>query len=212
MDNGLNDARMEAVTRALLASGARRVLDLGCGGGALLTRLLQEARFSEIVGLDIAAAALARAAARLRADHGAQADRVVLLEGSYAVPDRRLIGFDAAAMVETIEHVDPDRLSTVERAVFACYRPRTVVLTTPNADCNALYARLVRGRRRADHRFEWTCARFEAWAAGVAERNGYEARFDGIGPRHPSYGSPTQMAVFARLEAPVGRARLAPTP
>ena len=35
----------------------------------------------------------------------------------------RLSGFDAAILVETIEHLEPDRLSVLERAVFRAMRP-----------------------------------------------------------------------------------------
>ena len=40
---------------ALRAAGARRVLDLGCGGGALLRDLLADPQFTEIVGVDVSA-------------------------------------------------------------------------------------------------------------------------------------------------------------
>src|SRR5689334_13992332 len=47
----LNEQRLAAVTAALRDSGARRVLDLGCGEGKLLRELLRDASFVEIVGM-----------------------------------------------------------------------------------------------------------------------------------------------------------------
>lgn len=47
---GLADQRMEAVVRVLKAAGAKRVLDLGCGEGRLLRRLLTDPFFEEFVG------------------------------------------------------------------------------------------------------------------------------------------------------------------
>ena len=77
-----------------------------------------------------------------------------------------------------------------------------VVLTTPNAEYNATWESLPAGHfRHRDHRFEWARAEFEAWAAGVAERHGYRVRFAAVGPEHPVFGPPTQMAVFSRATA-----------
>ena len=49
----LNDQRLGTVMAALRASGARRVLDLGCGEGKLLSELLKDRQFEQIVGLDV---------------------------------------------------------------------------------------------------------------------------------------------------------------
>ena len=49
----LNEQRFGAVVAALRASGAKRVLDLGCGAGSLLRELLKDKQFEEIVGMDV---------------------------------------------------------------------------------------------------------------------------------------------------------------
>ncbi len=197
----LNEQRLGAVVAALRASGAARILDLGCGEGRLLTKLLQETAASEIVGLDVSHQALRRARERLRLDRlpPAQAARLRLLQGSLTYRDERLAGYDAAAVVEVIEHLDPPRLAAFERVLFECARPGTVVLTTPNAEYNVKWETLPDGRfRHRDHRFEWTRAEFRAWADAVAARHGYTARFLPVGPDDPEVGPPTQMAVFTR--------------
>jgi 3' terminal RNA ribose 2'-O-methyltransferase Hen1 len=196
----LNDQRMQAVTAALKESGARRVLDLGCGEGRLLRELIRERQFTELVGVDVSHRALERAHDRLHLDDAAPKlrERVKLLHGSLLYRDRRLTGFDAAAVVEVIEHLDPPRLAAFEQAVFADARPSTVVVTTPNAEYNALFESLPAGRfRHGDHRFEWTRPEFQEWAEGIAERHGYEAAFRPVGPVDDEVGSPTQMAVFS---------------
>lgn len=181
--------------RELLRCGARSVLDLGCGGGELLLRLAGESQFERIVGMDISTDALLEARRLLRA---ADIRRVALLEASFAEPDARYAGFDAAALVETIEHVDAHRLSAVERTVFGSFRPRTVVMTTPNSEYNPIHGARGGAFRHPDHRFEWTRAKFRDWARGVAARNGYRVAFDDIGEPDASLGSSTQMAVFTR--------------
>ena len=197
----LRDLRMAAVLSALTASGARRVLDLGCGDGRLLAGLLTSAQFEEVVGVDASAAALERAARRLHLDEMAprQRHRVRLLQGALTYSDRRLAGYDAAVLMEVIEHLDPDRLGALEQAVFGAAAPATVVVTTPNAEYNAHYPDLPAGAmRHPDHRFEWTRAEFRAWAELVARRHGYAATFESAGPDHPQAGPPTQLAVLAR--------------
>src|SRR5206468_2557509 len=113
--------------------GASRVLDLGCGGGALLAGLLADRRYSEIVGVDVSTRALADASRRLRLDRlpQRQRDRIQLLQSALTYRDDRLAGYDAAVLMEVVEHLDPPRLPALARSVFGCARPATVVVTTP---------------------------------------------------------------------------------
>jgi 3' terminal RNA ribose 2'-O-methyltransferase Hen1 len=190
--------RLDTVLQELLRCGARSVLDLGCGGGELLLRLAREAQFCRIVGMDISVDVLRAARELLQAEPGALAQRVELVEASFAVSDARFAGFDAAALVETIEHIDAHRLSSVERAVFGSFRPATVVITTPNSEYNPIHGAPAGSFRHPDHRFEWPRAKFRDWARGVAGRNGYRAAFGDIGEPDPDLGGPTQMAVLSR--------------
>ena len=197
----LRDLRAAAVLAELSRSGARRVLDLGCGDGRLIAGLLRDGQFEEITGVDTSTAALERAARRLRLAEMAprQRARVQLLQGALTYRDQRLAGYDAAVLMEVIEHVDPDRLGALEQAVFAEAAPATVVVTTPNADHNVLYPGLEAGTmRHPDHRFEWGRAQFRTWAHGVAERHGYQVRFEPVGADDPDAGPPTQLAVLSR--------------
>jgi 3' terminal RNA ribose 2'-O-methyltransferase Hen1 len=197
---GLNEVRLEAVAEALAATGAESVLDLGCGHGKLLARLLKKKQFTRIVGVDVSHVALERAAERLGLDESERARaRVQLLHGSLVYRDSRLAGFDAAAAVEVIEHLELDRLPSFERALFECARPGTVIVTTPNAEYNVKFKNMAPGTlRHGDHRFEWTRAEFRGWAEAVALRRGYTASFADIGDVDPELGAPTQMGVFRR--------------
>ncbi len=60
--------RREAIIAALKASGAARVLDLGCGQGQLVQALLKDPAFTEIVGVDVSMRALTIASRRLKLD------------------------------------------------------------------------------------------------------------------------------------------------
>ncbi|MET0325373.1 MAG: 3' terminal RNA ribose 2'-O-methyltransferase Hen1 [Ilumatobacteraceae bacterium] len=197
----LNDLRMEAVVAALRATGAQRIADLGCGQGTLVRALLTESWVEQVVGVDVSWRALELAARRLRLDQmtPSQRSRVDLWQGALTYRDRRLREFDAVAVVEVIEHIDPPRLGAFEDALFGDARPRSAVLTTPNLEYNARFEGLGPDRlRHRDHRFEWTRAEFDAWCTTVADRHGYAVTVSGIGPADDVHGSPTQMAVFTR--------------
>ncbi|MBQ0852831.1 3' terminal RNA ribose 2'-O-methyltransferase Hen1 [Streptomyces sp. BH-SS-21] len=192
--------RREAIVAALRATGAARVLDLGCGQGQLVQELLKDTRYTEIVGVDVSMRALTVAARRLGLDRMGerQSDRVTLVQGSLAYTDKRLKGYDAAVLSEVVEHLDLPRLPALEYAVFGSARPRTVIVTTPNVEYNVRWDTLPAGHvRHGDHRFEWTRAEFRTWAGEVAERHGYGVEFVPVGPDDPEVGPPTQMAVFA---------------
>ncbi len=197
----LNAQRMGSVLAALKASNATSVLDLGCGEGNLLRDLLKDRQFSRIVGVDVSIRSLERASDRLRLDRlpDMQRKRIELLHGSLIYRDERLKGFEAAAVVEVIEHLDPPRLQSFERAVFEFAQPNTVVVTTPNSEYNVMWETLPAGKfRHRDHRFEWTRDEFRSWAQRVACEHGYTVGFLPVGPVDDKVGSPTQMGVFER--------------
>lgn len=197
----LNEERIRTVLAILQASGARSVLDLGCGEGNLLATLLQQPQYVRIVGMDVSLAALEKAEKRLQLGNNPLAanERLQLWHGSLLYRDRHLEGFDAAVLMEVIEHFDVPRLPSVERVVWGHARPRLVIVTTPNREYNVLWPSLPVGSfRHPDHRFEWTRQEFQDWANKVAIRFGYSVRFLPVGSEHPQFGPPTQLAVFQR--------------
>jgi len=195
----LHERRLDRVAEILGGTGAKRVLDLGCGEGKLIARVIRDPGIEEIVGVEVSSVELARAGRRFAELPQALKAKIRLLQGSLIYRDTRLRGFDAAALVEVVEHFEPDRLPHLERSLFGDARPQLIVVTTPNRDYNALFPSLAPGRlRHPDHRFEWGREEFHAWAARVAETYGYEARIEGLGDEHPDHGAPGQMAVFRR--------------
>ncbi len=198
---GLADQRMEAVARVLKEAGAKRILDLGCGEGRLLRTLLRDPSFDELVGIDASMSALTRAKERLGLERlpETQRSRLRLIHSSLTYRDSRLTGFEGAAVVEVVEHLDPERLLAFERSVFELAAPGVIALTTPNADYNVRFRSLRAGHfRHPDHRFEWSRSDFQNWSESVAARFGYQVTFEGIGAEDPDVGAPTQMAVFKR--------------
>ncbi|HLY31872.1 MAG TPA: methyltransferase, partial [Ktedonobacterales bacterium] len=208
----LHDLRLQAVMDAVGEIGARSLVDLGCGEGRLLELALKERSLTRILGVDVSSVALARVRRRLHYETlpDAQQRRLQIALGSLLYRDKRLEGFDAAALVEVIEHLDAPRLGAMERVVFGLAHPRRVIVTTPNqeynihwqqtdqenpADHSSQEARL----RHSDHRFEWTRAEGHAWAARVAGEYGYRFTQRELGPDdpdRPEIGAPSQMLVF----------------
>jgi 3' terminal RNA ribose 2'-O-methyltransferase Hen1 len=194
---GLHTQRLTKVVEVLKQSGAKRVLDLGCGEGKLIRKLLDEKQFTEIVGMDVSQCALEIAEDRLERLPSKVRERLTLFQSSLLYRDKRLQGFDAAALVEVIEHLDEFRLSAFERTVFEFARPKVVVITTPNREYNVMWESLPAGKmRHGDHRFEWTRAEFQTWATSICERFGYTFEVSGIGDEAEHVGTPTQMGVF----------------
>ena len=201
----LNTERHEAVAQALAGLAAKSVIDLGCGPGQFLQRLVKTPAFTRVAGCDVSTRSLQHAARRLRLDRMSerQSARVELFQGALTYEDPRLAGFDAAVLMEVIEHVDPPRLEALEHVVFGAAKPGAVIVTTPNSEYNALYEGLA-GLRHPDHRFEWDRARFAQWSDRVAAAYGYSVERAGIGAVDEARGTPTQMAVFTRQEASRG--------
>ncbi len=195
----LHDLRLDTVAATLKELGAKRVLDLGCGEGKLIRRLLKDRQFEEIIGVEVSSLSLARAAEKLEREPERLRSRAKFLHGALIYRDARLRGYDAAALVEVIEHVEPARLHHLEFAIFGDARPKAVIVTTPNADYNTLFPSLPAGLfRHADHRFEWSRMEFEAWCRKVGETYGYMWEIRPLGDVDETHGAPSQMAVFTQ--------------
>lgn len=160
-----------------------------------------EPRVERIVGIDLSLEALRRLRARLDGLEDAASAHIDLVQGSMTEGTAALAGFDCAILIETIEHIDPERLSALELSVFGVMRPATVVITTPNADFNPLLGVPPYRLRHPDHRFEWGRDRFRRWTQGVAGRNGYGVACSDVAGRHPIRGGASQMAVFEQTSA-----------
>jgi len=196
-----HDARLAAVRDELLRCGAVSVVDLGCGEGKLLRLLLAEKQFEKILGMDVSYRSIEIAKDKLKIERlkPKQQERIQLIQGSLTYRDRRIEGFDAAALVEVIEHLDEPRLAALETTVFEYSKPGTVVITTPNAEYNVLFERLGEGKmRHSDHRFEWTRAQFEEWGNRIAATFDYTVVYKPVGEVQAEVGALSQMGIFTK--------------
>jgi len=199
----LNEQRMKAVLSKISEYGATTVIDLGCGEGKLLRELIKDKTIEKIAGMDVSIRSLEIAHKRIGLDRlpARVKDRISLFHGSLMYKDKRFAGFDAAIVMEVVEHLDPPRLAAFEKVLFQHARPKTIILTTPNREYNATWESLPKGAlRHGDHRFEWTRNEFKEWAARLADDYQYTLADYSIGPEASSLGSPTQMGVFKRAD------------
>ncbi len=196
IDGSLTEERIQFVLEHLIELGSKSVLDLGCGKGALLERLVQLPQLEKIVGIDISSEVLNLARQNQTYQNDLKSGRLSIRLQSFTEEDEELKGFDTAILLETIEHIDPNKLSLVERAVFSSMRPNQVIITTPNQEYNKVHDMPNGVFRHPDHRFEWNRQKFEKWSNALALRQGYTTTFFPIGEPDFRYGSPTQMALF----------------
>ena len=200
MSTDLHRERLDAVLHEIRGSKARCVVDLGCGNGELLVWLRELDQITRLIGIDIDTTVLAEARQALNIDMFNPSAELKVCRGSFENTDWYSKGgdgsIDAAIMLETLEHIEPGRLSRVEDTVFRALRPPLVIITTPNKEYNPIHGMADHEIRHPGHFFEWTRAQFRSWCEGVAGRHRYTARYADIGETHPTLGSSTQMVCF----------------
>jgi 2-polyprenyl-3-methyl-5-hydroxy-6-metoxy-1,4-benzoquinol methylase len=210
----LHRQRHAAVLELLARSEAQDVLDVGCGEGPLIGAIVNggvgsaspsvaagtRPRQARVIGIDPDPVAIAAARTHLeRTLTDEQRARVELRQVGVERLDSVWRGQDAIVAVEVIEHLNRAELARTRSMVFEVLRPSLVILTTPNADFNALFAR--RGLRDRHHRFEWSRDELRAWAVGAACSGGYSVAISGVGEPHAEYGHPSQLCHFIRNAA-----------
>ncbi|CAG8489058.1 19205_t:CDS:2 [Rhizophagus irregularis] len=112
--------RRSFVNEVLRESKVTSVVDFGCGEGSLLSFLIQpfeESPITRLAGVDINREIAEQAVENCR---------------SIDIADKRFLGFDALVCMEVVEHVDPPVLDKFFDIVLGTYKPKIVIVTTPN--------------------------------------------------------------------------------
>ena len=197
----LNSQRLEAIKTAVLKSGAKSVVDLGCGEGRLAIQLAKEPQLNKVTAFDVSTKSLDIASEKERKEKLSpeEKEKLNFKQASLTYKDSRFLGYDCACLVEVIEHIDLARIHDVERIVFGFASPKTVIVTTPNREYNTVYGMTDGLLRHRDHRFEWTREEFIKWAENICGKYRYTCDISGIGDMNEEFGQPTQMGVFKKL-------------
>ncbi|XWS18001.1 hypothetical protein CRYUN_Cryun32bG0004700 [Craigia yunnanensis] len=225
----LSKQRVEYAVQHIKKSFATSLVDFGCGSGSLLESLLDYPTSLEtIVGVDISQKSLSRAAKVLHSKLTMKSDTdapcrsiksAVLYDGSITDFDSQLRGFDLGTCLEVIEHMEEDQASVFGDVVLSSFRPRILIVSTPNYEYNVILQKsnitsqeddpeekihsLSCKFRNHDHKFEWTREQFNHWASELAVRHNYSIELSGVGGSaelEPGFAS--QIAVFRRAVLP----------
>lgn len=188
----LNTQRYDAIAQQVAVLQPQKVIDMGAGEGKLTERLAMIPTIQQLYAVDPSTQALAKMHKRFADKHFDVTPQIQW--GSLYYEDDTYNNADVIVLCEVIEHIDEERLAAVMTLITERYAPQHMLITTPNAEYNTVYA--LPAMRHDDHRFEWTRAQFEQWCQQHAPQ--YEARFMGIGEYHREYGTPTQMCLLTR--------------
>lgn len=192
----LNTIRLNTVAEKIKELNVDSVVDLGCGEGKLLKLIIENTNVSKVIGADIDIKSLKIASKKLKYD--SEGERLQLVQSSAVYYDKRFKDVDLICLVEVIEHIDEHRLQFVIDTVFNNYKPKNIIITTPNVEYNNVYEMNDDDFRHDDHRFEWTRAEFEKWCNDICSEYGYKVTFNTVGEVDEKYGSSTQMGVFEK--------------
>ncbi|KAF9310563.1 Small RNA 2'-O-methyltransferase [Podila horticola] len=139
--------RRQFIRQFIDENKATSVIDYGCGEAALTSILIgetwQDHQIRRIACVDIDLDCVTTAAAACQPQEYDMGDglrvhdlTIDLYQGSVSDADQRLIGYDALACAEVVEHLHPEVLAGFWKTVLGAYCPRLVIVTTPNAEFN----------------------------------------------------------------------------
>ncbi|KAA0549070.1 3' terminal RNA ribose 2'-O-methyltransferase Hen1 [Bacillus sp. BGMRC 2118] len=197
----LNDLRYEKIIQHITLLPSREsIVDFGSGEGKLSVKLGYVNGVREVFAVEPSESASLKALRRFEKE---RLDEKFIVPkqmfGSLFYYDERLRNKDVMILCEVIEHIDEYRLPNIMKTILQGYRPKALVITTPNQEYNQVYD-MGEGYRHPDHRFEWTRDQFSLWCKKQNVTNEYEMTFDGIGEKHEIFGYPTQLCLFTRKE------------
>ncbi|MFC7687894.1 3' terminal RNA ribose 2'-O-methyltransferase Hen1 [Ureibacillus sp. GCM10028918] len=197
----LNDLRYEKIISKIDQLNFKEsIVDFGSGEGKLSEKLGFVSGVKEILAVEPSESETLKALKRFeKVEKGEHFNMPKQIMGSLFYYDERLKNKDIIILCEVIEHIDEERLPKIMRTILQDYRPRVLLMTTPNQEYNAVYG-MDEGYRHPDHRFEWSRDEFYKWCQRQDEHSNYDITFEGIGEEHEIYGTPTQMALFTRKE------------
>jgi len=220
------EERRNRVIGILKKHKCRHILDMGCGEGRLFQAMKFMPEFKRLVGIDIDINEIKKSYERVGpmtyhifTDNPPEEPlEVAIYCGDLSVPYPSLLKerSDAITMVEVIEHLPDDVLKRLPNVLFGFYRPKVIIISTPNKE----YNKCIKGFdantfRHWDHKFEWTREEFRTWCELQLNKfGGYGVTYQTVGRLHPSaeeeffgvetHGRCTQIAVFTRLPGAKG--------
>lgn len=188
-----------------------RLADIGCAEGKFVQFVKKLPFLTQLLAVDVSKTALEETqyrSAPIPWDYifGRFVElELSLIQADITIKDPRFQGLDAITSIEMIEHLPAKQLEAFPETVFGFFRPRMLILTTPNREFNVFFPQLRdSGKfRNYDHKFEWTRLEFQSWCHQICSKFKYKVTFDGVGlPPSSLYGDVghcSQIAIFERI-------------
>lgn len=194
-----NQMRRSAISDVIAASGAKTIIDLGCGDGSFVFSLHGQNRYEKLAGMDASAQNIENARKKFDSPFFHRRKSPEFFIGSITYRDKRISGYDAVILSEVIEHFEPERMDGVMRNILGEARPKLFVMTTPNKAYNQEFPFLEAGEfRHPDHRHEFGEDEFISFCEKYAAVFGYDLEISHVGVELSRIGSPTFMGIFKK--------------
>lgn len=166
----IHTLRHDKILSAIPSDECKRIVDLGCGDGKLTLRLVDNFKESDITAIEADSTSLQRLRRRARGV------RAVLSNILHPPVDESSLGPDVLILSEVIEHLEAADRAKLMQQVCHMWRPKRVLLTTPNRDHNKLFGMEEGERRHPDHRIEYDANDLKREVLTPLERAGYSVQ------------------------------------
>lgn len=141
--------RNQKIISILASKEIKTIIDFGCGDGKLIDSLSHKVWPKQISGVDISKKRINK----IQAKH-ADNSKICTYCQSFFEYNSVFSNFEAIILAEVIEHLPPTELKKLFNLIFLYYKPKLVIITTPNRSYNVNFEILHHGLRHSSHFFE----------------------------------------------------------
>jgi 3' terminal RNA ribose 2'-O-methyltransferase Hen1 len=182
--------------------GARSVVDAGCGSGRL-AEAMNKAGVLEVSAFDCHGKAVQAAKYHLE-------NKANVFFSSLMYRDDRLLSKDAILLQEVVEHMPAFQLRRAMELIFKVYRPKWVLMSTPNRSYNKIFGMPEGAFRHRDHKFEFDEAEAKRFCDSLP--GGYKYAIEPIGQDYVPPTPQESAEINERMGrlAPDGKSELSP--
>ena len=190
----LSEMRYDWFYNKIKEMDIKQVFDIGCGSGKLLEKL-QNIDGIDLFGYDCSDSVLKIASRYVNKN-------VKLLFGSLIYFDESLLNKECFILCEVIEHLKKFQLDLAINNIFNVYKPKYVLISTPNQEYNKYYNLKRNEKRHSGHIFEWKTNQFLDFANKIKKKYHYKFKYEGIGHYSEENNNkifPTNALIFEKI-------------
>jgi 2-polyprenyl-3-methyl-5-hydroxy-6-metoxy-1,4-benzoquinol methylase len=143
--------RIIAISSILEEFRAKRIADFGCGDGKLVNYLCKNSSYKQIFCVDLSSKKIAKIYKKYF-----ESNVVTCINQSFFDYNKVFNNLDAIILSEVIEHFDMEKVFVLLNLILSNYKPKILIITTPNRSYNKELKTLNNGLRHSSHVFELT--------------------------------------------------------